>query len=156
MNITDVLAVEHVTFCAVFDQIERVLPSLRTRAEIQMLVGLVESLLRDHGDAEQNLAYLALDHVLKERGQLDQLYQDHKEMDVQLKHVRRARTVAEARRLLRAVLVASREHFRREERTIFPLMQKVLQSETLEKLGELWVRQQRSLASRATSRSRDL
>ena len=122
-----------------FDQIERVLPKLDSEAAVKMLGTMVEGLLHDHADTENNMAYTALDHVLAQKGELDRLYHDHKEIDVRLKSVQTARSVAEARELLKAALAASREHFRHEEREVFPLMQKVLKPEMLGALGDTWL-----------------
>jgi hemerythrin-like domain-containing protein len=38
-------------------------------------------------------------------------------------------------------LTASRQHFHREELTVFPLIEKVLQKETLMELGKVWMQQ---------------
>jgi hemerythrin-like domain-containing protein len=138
MKITEALAAEHRIFLSVFDQIERALPSLATPLEIQTMAGIVERLLQEHAEAETNLAYLALDHALAETEQLEQMYQDHHEIDGRLKKVRTANTCAEARRLLHAVIQYSREHFRGEERVLFPLLEKALQPETLTELGRAW------------------
>ena len=144
MNITEVLTTEHAVFLTVFDQIERALPKLKRLEEAKMLAGLVEALLQDHGDAETNLAFVALDHALDQKGQLNRLHQDHDEIDDRLRRVKTVTKLPDARRLLKAALLASRQHFRREERTIFPLIEKMLQKETLAELGK--VRMQLHLA----------
>jgi hemerythrin-like domain-containing protein len=144
MNIIEALITEHAMFATVFDQIERALPGLNTPEEAKMLAGLVEALLQDHSDAETNLAFVALDHTLNHKGRLDRLHQDHDEIDDRLRRVRTATKLAEARRLLKGALLASRRHFRREEQTIFPMIEKMLQKKTLADLGEVWM--QRHLA----------
>jgi hemerythrin-like domain-containing protein len=143
-TITEALITEHAVFTAVFDQIERVLPRLDSFKTIKMLGRVVEDLLHDHADTESNLAYIALDHVLAHKGELDRMYHDHEEIDASLRKVQKARTVAEARRLLKTALAVSREHFRREEHEVFPLMEKVLKPETLGKLGSTWLKRYRS------------
>ena len=140
MKITEALVAEHNTFLIVFDQIERTLPGLTTLAETRMLASLVEGLLESHAKTETNLAYLALDHVLAQKGELKRMHQDHHEIDDQLRKVRAARTCAAARQLLKAALLASREHFQLEERSLFPLLEKALQKETLHELGRDWLR----------------
>jgi hemerythrin-like domain-containing protein len=141
MNITEVLITEHAVFLTVFDQIERALPKLKRLEEAKMLAGLVEALLQDHGDAETNLAFVALDHALDQKGQLDRLHEDHDEIDDHLKQVQTAATLPDAQRLLKVALTASRQHFHREELTVFPLIEKVLQKETLMELGKVWMQQ---------------
>ena len=149
MKITEALVAEHTIFLSVFDQIERVLPSLATPAEVRTMAGIVEGLLEGHAKTETNLAYLALDHVLEHNGELKRMHQDHHEIDDRLRKVRTAKTCAEARRLLKSAIVASREHFRGEERSVFPLLEKVLQKETLTELGKSWLQRQAASASRA-------
>ena len=72
MKITQALVAEHTIFLSVFDQIERVLPSLATPIEVRTMASIVERLLEDHAKTETNLAYLALDHVLEHNGELKQ------------------------------------------------------------------------------------
>lgn len=139
MKITEALVAEHNTFLIVFDQIERVLPSLSKPAEVRTIARIVEGLLKAHSKTETNLAYLALDHVLEQSGELKRMHQDHQEMDDQLRKVHKARTCVEARRLLKAALRDSRDHFRLEESNVFPLIEKVLQKETQRDLGQKWL-----------------
>jgi hemerythrin-like domain-containing protein len=139
MKITEALVAEHNTFLTVFDHIERVLPSLATQTEVSTMASIVEGLLESHAKTETNMAYLALDHVLAQNGELTQMHQDHREIDDRLRNVRTANTCAEARRLLKAALLASREHFQLEERDVFPLIEKVVQKETLLELGQSWL-----------------
>lgn len=145
MKITEALVAEHTIFLGVFDQIERVLPSLTTPAEVRTMARIIMGMLENHADAEANLAYLALDHVLAQRGHLERMHQDHHEIDQRLRQVHSANTCAEGRRLLKAALESAREHFRLEERVLFPVLEKVLQRETLDELGNAW--RQRATAS---------
>ena len=101
MKITEALVAEHTIFLSVFDQIERVLPSLATPAEVKTMATIVEGLLEGHAKTETNLAYLALDHVLEHDGELKRMHQDHHEIDDRLRRVHTANTCAEARRLLK-------------------------------------------------------
>ena len=149
MKITEALVAEHTIFLSVFDQIERVLPSLTTPAEVRTMASIVEGLLAGHAQTETNLAYLALDHVLADNGELKRMHQDHQEIDDRLRKVHTAKTCAEARRLLKVTIVGTREHFRGEERSVFPLLEKLLQEETLTKLGQSWMQQRSTVASRA-------
>jgi hemerythrin-like domain-containing protein len=136
-KITDALVTEHVVFRTLFDYIERALPALETAAEARLLAGLMEALLRRHSDTETNLAYVALDHMLDSRSELDCLHEDHKEIDARLQRVQSTGDCAQARRLLKAALRASRDHFLREERTVFPLIEKVLHDPMLHELGKV-------------------
>lgn len=139
MKITDALVAEHTIFGAVFDQIEKALPSLTTPAEIRTMAGLVEGLLQRHASFETNVAYAALDHLLAQRGELDRMHQEHAELDGRLKTVQTTQSCPEARRLLKAALNAAREHFNLEEKVIFPLLEKSLGTEALKELGKPWL-----------------
>jgi hemerythrin-like domain-containing protein len=149
MKITEALVAEHNIFLSVFDQIERVLPSLTTPAEIRTMAKIVEGLLEGHAKTETNVAYLALDHVLADNGELKRMHQDHHEIDDRLRKVHTANTCAEARRLLKLVLMSTREHFRGEERSVFPMLEKALQEETLAELGQSWLQRQAEAVSPA-------
>ena len=134
-TITDALATEHALFCEMFEEIARLLPNLRTVPEIRVLSRLVEGLLLRHANLEQNLAYAALDHALAEKGQLARLHQDHDEIDQRLHRATLAKNFPEAVRLLKAGIAASRRHFLREEKTVFPLLQELVRPAELEVLG---------------------
>ena len=142
MKITEALVAEHTIFLSVFDQIERVLPSLATPAEVQTMASIVEGLLEGHAKTETNLAYLALDHVIEHNGELKRMHQDHHEIDDRLRKVHSASSCAQARRFLKSAITASREHFRAEERSVFPVLEKSLQVETLTELGKTWMQRQ--------------
>jgi hemerythrin-like domain-containing protein len=149
MKITEALVAEHTIFLSVFDQIERALPSLTTPAEVKTMANMVEGMLEGHAKSETNLAYLALDHVLAHNGELRRMHQDHQEIDDRLRKVHTASTCAAARRLLKAAIAASREHFAAEERTVFPMLEGALQEDTLTELGQIWLERGAELAKRA-------
>jgi hemerythrin-like domain-containing protein len=135
MRMTDALMVEHTALRAVFEQIERVWPRIRTLEEASMLASLVEGLLRQHGSKEENLLFVTYDHVMEERGQLQKMSQEHDEIDQRLLRIRQAATVPEAKRLLRSALSVARRHFRFEELNVFPAIEHALQGDTLERLA---------------------
>ena len=137
-SITRALIMEHAVFSDVFDQIERVLTGSPSAPEVKVLASVVEGLLRGHGETETNLAYSALDHALADRQALDRLYEDHHEIDDHFKRIHRAEDAAEALRLLKKALAATREHFRREEKSVFPMLEQTLQPDTLLALGREW------------------
>src|SRR5512137_1580785 len=131
MKITDALVAEHTIFLSVFDQIERVLPSLTSLSEVRTMANVIEGLLQGHASRETDLAYVALDHALEHNGELDRMHHEHAELDARLKKVHAATHCQEARRLLKATLSSSREHFRLEEAMLFPLLERTLSAETL-------------------------
>lgn len=154
-TITNTMVVEHRVFLNVFEQIERRLATLETVAEMKFLAGLIVCLLEKHGEQEENLSYAALDHMLAERGPIDALHQDHKEIDERLAQVLTTEHLKHGRRLLSQAITAVRKHFQREERIIFPLIERTFQENTLRELGGAWVQAGRPAASLAEADVRD-
>lgn len=139
MTITEALKAEHRIFLSVFAEIDEALPSLVTALEIQTMANIVERVLRDHAEREKEMAFLAFDHVRQQQGSVSKMHEEHREIDARLIQVHRANTCAEARRLLKAAIISSREHFTMEERNVFPLIEKTLSRECLQQLGEAWL-----------------
>lgn len=138
MTIIEALLAEHRVFLMIFEQIERELPRVKNVDEVALMCRLLEAPLHDHGGAETDLAYIALDHILHQQNRLTRLHHDHQEIDGLLKGVEGIKDLKEARTQLKAALDACRAHFREEERTVFPLIEKALQHETLQILGKVW------------------
>lgn len=146
MTITEGLIAEHKVFLGLFDQIEKLLPELSTVAEVSAIARLVQGTLEGHAENETQLAYLALDHKLAETGRLDRLHMDHEELDASLLAVHKASKPAVAKKRLQVALLAMRRHFRLEEKSIFPLIDQTLNSDTLHELGNVWLRKKQSVA----------
>ena len=91
----------------------------------------------------------SLSVVLEHNGELKRMHQDHHEIDDRLRKVHTANTCAEARRLLKMAITASREHFQGEERSVFPLLEKAMHEEALTTLGKTWMQRQTVPASPA-------
>lgn len=143
MTITDGLTAEHNIFLGVFDHIECLLPDLNSILEVSAMARLVECLLQDHADQETQLAYAALDHALAHNGTLERLHTDHEELDNNLLAVHKSPTCSIAKKRLKLALLATRRHFRQEERAVFPLIEKNLEPETLKELGKAWAKGRR-------------
>lgn len=138
MKITETLVAEHAVFRNVFDSIERTLPKIRSLVEIKLIASLVESMLIRHAEAENDLAFLAVDHALTEQGHVSSMHEEHQEIDASLRQIQTATKVAEAKRLLQFAMRASRAHFTSEERKVFPQVEKVLNEDTLIKLNRAY------------------
>ena len=137
MTIIDGLVAEHRVFLMLFDEMERALPGVKTVDEIALLCRVLEAPLHNHGGAETDLAYIALDHILHQKNHLTRLHHDHQEIDVLLKRVEGIKDLPKARTQMKAALEACRAHFSEEERTVFPLIEKTLQHETMLVLGKV-------------------
>ena len=71
----------------------------------------------------------------------DSFEHEHQEIDNSLLRVKAAKRLPEARRLMLLAVTASRKHFDREERIVFPLAEQVMKDETLTELGKVWMKQ---------------
>jgi hemerythrin-like domain-containing protein len=146
MKITEALIAEHQVFHHLFDHVERATPELKSLAEIKALAALLESALKAHSSTEDELLLAPLEHCFEQLGQADLFHEEHEEIDRCLSEIQQAKGAAAARRLLLAAVLASRSHFEKEERIVFPLAEKSLSSRTLLNLGSAWARR-RELAS---------
>jgi len=140
MKITQILLAEHVVFHNLFDHIEKSAPKLKTSAEIKTLAATLEKLLRAHSDTEDDLFVAPLEHYFEQIGQRETLHDEHEEIDRALLAIKSARDLKQARKLLLNAVAASRKHFDKEERIVFPLAERTLKAETLKTLGAEWMK----------------
>lgn len=146
MKITEALFAEHLVFHNMFDHIEGTAPKLKTLAEVKSLAALMESLLKAHSDTEDELFIGPLEHCFEQLGQRDAFLEEHQEIDASLKNLQQARQLKKARHLLLSAVSYSRKHFDKEERIVFPLAERVLNSKTLKALGQTWMEQRTRVA----------
>jgi hemerythrin-like domain-containing protein len=146
MKITEALYAEHMVFHSMFDHIEAKISQLRTLAEIKAMAQMLEAMLKAHSDTEDDLFMGPLEHCFEQIGQRDSFLEEHREMNESLKLVQKAARSKEAQRLFLAAVAHSRRHFEREERLVFPLAERVLKSETLNELGQIWLHQRTQVA----------
>ena len=141
MKITEALLAEHLVFHNLFDHIEVTAPRLKTLAEIKSLAALMESMLKAHSDTEDELFIGPLEHCFEQIGQRDAFLLEHQEIDENLKRVQEAKRASQACQLLLAAVTYSRKHFDKEERIVFPMAERFLNSKTLAALGQTWMEQ---------------
>jgi hemerythrin-like domain-containing protein len=135
MTITELLRTEHAAFNAILDEIETALPSAATLGELRILVNLIAGFLQQHGHKEEEILCPALDQMQGQRGQMEELTQEHGELDQQIRQVAKNRDLKNARQQLGQLIQAVRQHFDHEERQLFPLAEEVLLAENLAALG---------------------
>jgi hemerythrin-like domain-containing protein len=140
MKITSILRAEHTVFHHLFDHIETTVPSLKTLAEVKSLATLVDKVMSAHAQTEDELFIKPLEHCFEQIGQSETFHQEHAMIEELLARVRDARSLAEAKRLLLSTIAASRKHFDKEERIVFPLAERVLKTNTLSDLADEWIR----------------
>jgi hemerythrin-like domain-containing protein len=146
MKITEALLAEHLVFHNLFDHIEATAPRLKTLAEVKSLAALMEFMLKAHSDTEDELFIGPLEHCFEQIGQRDAFIQEHEEIDGSLRQVQGAKQVRRACQLLLSAVSYSRKHFDKEERIVFPMAERVLNSKTLTALGQTWMEQRTRVA----------
>ena len=140
MKITDILRAEHAVFHNLFDHIEAVLPHARTMREVRSLATIMEKLTGPHSRTEDELFIDPLEHCFDQIGQKDTFHDEHEMIEGVLAKVHEARDLKSAKRFLLGAVTASRKHFDKEERIVFPLAERILKAKTLSELGETWLR----------------
>jgi hemerythrin-like domain-containing protein len=136
--ITRALVAEHQMFRAMFTDIGGVLTNLSGMGEVKRLARLVEGLLRVHGAVEDDLALFNAHNGRGQERPDDRCHCEHREIDNQLTRVHTAKTLAQAKRLLCRAMAASRRHFSHEERLFFPMLERLVQPNTLTAMGTAW------------------
>lgn len=139
MKITDVLRAEHAVFHNLFDHIEAAAPKLKTLAEVKSLAAVIEKVHAPHSKTEDDLFIEPLEPYFDQMGQRETFHAEHEHIEGALARVQAARTVKDAKKILLNAIAASRKHFDKEERIVFPLAERILKAKTLNDLGEEWL-----------------
>ena len=139
MKITDVLRAEHAVFHNLFDHIEAVVPRLKSLAEVKALGSVVDKVHAPHSKTEDDLFIEPLEPYFDQMGQRDTFHAEHEHIEVSLGKVQKARTLKDAKKILLNAIAASRKHFDKEERIVFPLAERIHKAKTLSALGEEWL-----------------
>lgn len=148
MKITDILRAEHTVFHHLFDHIEMTTPRLRTLAEVKSAAVLVDKVMAPHSQTEDELFIEPLEHCFEQIGHRETFHQEHEVIEATLLKVRKARTLKDGKRLLLGVIAASRKHFEKEERIVFPLAERVMNAKTLSDLGGQWMKRREATLKR--------
>lgn len=138
MKITEILMAEHAVFHNLFDHIEATAPRARTLAEVKSLAVIMEKLMAPHSQTEDALFIEPLEHCFDQLGQGETFHDEHEMIDEMLGKVHKARDLKASKKILLSAVAASRKHFDKEERIVFPLAERVLKTKTLSELGTQW------------------
>jgi hemerythrin-like domain-containing protein len=143
MKITDILRAEHSVFHNLFDHVEAMVPRYKNLAEVKSVAVLIDKVMAPHSHTEDELFIDPLEHCFDQIGQKETFHDEHEQIEQMLVKVSRTRTLKEAKRLLLAVMAASRKHFEKEERIVFPMAERILKAKTLAELGNEWLRRRK-------------
>jgi hemerythrin-like domain-containing protein len=144
MKITEILMAEHAVFHNLFDHIEATVPKLKSLPEVKALAVLIDTVMAPHSQTEDELFIDPLEHCFDQIGQRETFHDEHEHIEQMLVKVTKVRTLKEAKRLLLAVMAASRKHFEKEERIVFPMAERILKAKTLAELGNEWLRRRKA------------
>jgi hemerythrin-like domain-containing protein len=144
MKITEVLMAEHAVFHNLFDHIEAAVPRLKTPGEVKLLATLVDKVMAPHSKTEDDLFIEPLEHCFEQIGHNETFHAEHRLIEEMLAKVHKTRTLKDAKTILLKAIAATRKHFDKEERIVFPMAERVLKAKTLSELGTEWLRQRES------------
>ena len=139
MKITEILMAEHVVFHNLFDHVEVTVPKLKTLAEVKSLGQIITKLTAPHSHTEDELFIEPLEHCFDQLGQKDTFHHEHELIGAALDKVQKTKDLKTAKKLLLGAVTASRNHFDKEERLVFPLAERILKARTLTDLGAQWL-----------------
>jgi hemerythrin-like domain-containing protein len=140
MKITDILRAEHTVFYHLFDQIEMSAPQLKTLAEVKALALLMDKVMSPHSQTEDELFIEPLEHCFDQIGHKETFHREHALIEEMFTKIQKAAALKDARKLLLDVIAASRKHFDKEERIVFPMAERILKAKTLADLGHEWMK----------------
>ncbi len=138
MKITEILMAEHTVFHSLFDHIEATVPKAKTLAVVKSLAVTMDTLTKPHSKTEDELFIKPLEHYFDQIGHQATFHEEHELIEKSLAGVLKTKDLKLAKKLLLGAVMASRRHFDKEERIVFPMAERVLKTPTLTELGKQW------------------
>ncbi len=138
MRLIDALLGEHAAFYALFDEIEALASLAETGTQVQGATAVLNALIRSHAALEENLLFTTLEPHLGQAGPLEVMRAEHDEIEQALNKIEDAETMDQAAELIGPALLVARNHFHKEERVLFRMAERLLDDETLARLGRSW------------------
>lgn len=138
MRVTDALLGEHAVFYALFDQVEAVASSAGAVTQVEAATAVLSVVVGSHAALEDELLFAALESRIGKEGPLLVMRAEHEEMERALEKIEDARDLEQAAGYIHEALRVARDHFRKEEKVLFPMAEQMLDEPTLVRLGEIW------------------
>jgi hemerythrin-like domain-containing protein len=136
IKITDALVGEHGPLYAQLDRLATVTDG--SVDAIQSCAQLLAAGLASHARLEDELLFAALEQRTGRDSLLEDMYEDHEQVDALLSELARVDDPEQARSLAARLVALARNHFAKEEKAVFPLAEQVLGDAELVRLGEDW------------------
>lgn len=138
MRMTDALRGEHGVFYALFDHLEQAIDRTESLEEIRAEAAQLSAALVPHARLENEVLFPRAEAKLGSGGPIAVMRAEHEEIEATLSSVGAVADLAEARQRVRRTIALAREHFRKEEVVLFPLIDEQLSATVLEQLGARW------------------
>ena len=138
MKLTDALIGEHGAFRALLKEIEGMVSYAGEAAQVESAMAIFRAEVTQHARLEENLLFPAIEPYLDSNDLIAQMRSEHQEIRSGLGSIEDARDLDQALEAVQHTLEAARRHFENEEKILYAFAQKVLDEETLTRLGEDW------------------
>lgn len=133
MKITDAFLGEHGVFYTQFDELEASLAQADLAGLKQQAI-ILASALETHAHLEDELIFAADSDIAV----FDMMREEHETIAAGLMQLQQVRELDRARILLREVIETARDHFEKEERVAFPMIEQTLTVAEQQQLGARW------------------
>lgn len=139
MNITHLLLGEHAVFYDLLRHLEEVVPGSDEVQRIRAMVAMLVAALKRHADLEEEILFQPLEEELgKHNSILSILRTQHEEIEVSLARLLETEHPGRACQMLSRVQDLIRDHFSREEGLLYPAAERLLDEDTLTRMGVRW------------------
>lgn len=138
MKLTDALIGEHGAFRALLDGIEKMASHAGEVAQIESAMAIFSTEVTQHAKLEEDLLFTALEPHLGSNDLLAKMLSEHQEIRSGLESIEDARDLDQAIEAVQHTLDTARRHFENEEKILYAIANKVLDEETLTRLGKEW------------------
>jgi hemerythrin-like domain-containing protein len=138
MELTDALLGEHGAFRALLDGIEEMASYAGEVARIESAMAVFSAEVTRHAKLEEDLLFPALEPHLDSNDLIAKMRSEHLEIRSGLDSIEDARDLDQALDAVQHTLETARRHFDNEEKVLYATAKKVLDEDTLTRLGEEW------------------
>ena len=138
MKLTDALRGEHAVIYQLFEHVRETLAGSDDLHDIRGVVAVMERILLSHAQIEERLLFPNLEPHLGQRGPLEVMRAEHREIDELFDAARKETDVGALKTVVGELLDLANDHFAKEEQALFAMAQQVLDDGELTALGDAW------------------
>jgi hemerythrin-like domain-containing protein len=136
LTITDALVGEHGPLYRQLDRLEEAAGG--SAAQAQSCAQLLAAGLASHAHLEDSLLFAALEQRTGLDSMLEDMYDEHRQVDAMLAELAAVGSVEQARAIVLRLVTLARNHFAKEEKAVFPHAEQILGESELVRLGDEW------------------